>query len=95
MSKLSGASWLVNLLSGVCVHVRVTQPDSDVGKMLLEFTFLFTELKNELCKLTDSKQAKFLYNSSQDSWEGEEESPSLLSYRGFLSLKDGSYQCGV
>ena len=28
-------------------------------------------------------------NSSQDSWEGDEESPSLLSYRGFYPLKMG------
>ena len=27
--------------------------------------------------------------SSQNSWEGEEESPSLLSYRGFYPLKMG------
>ena len=28
-------------------------------------------------------------NDSRDSWEGEEESPSLLSYRGFYPLKMG------
>ena len=28
-------------------------------------------------------------NSSQDSWEAEEESPLLLSYRGFYPLKTG------
>ena len=33
-------------------------------------------------------------NSSQDSWEGEEESPSLLSYRGFYTLKVGVTNMG-
>lgn len=28
-------------------------------------------------------------NSSQNSWEGEEEPPSLLSYKGFYPLKMG------
>ena len=34
-------------------------------------------------------------NSSQDSWEGEEESPSLLSHKDFYPLKMGGYQRGV
>ena len=32
--------------------------------------------------------------SSQNSWEGEEESPSLLSYRGFYPLKMGVTNVG-
>ena len=30
-------------------------------------------------------------NSSQESWEGGEEPPALLSYRGFYPLKMGGY----
>ena len=33
-------------------------------------------------------------NSSQDSWEGEEESQLLLSYRGFYTLKMGVTNVG-
>ena len=43
-----------------------------------------------------SKQSRYYRkaNSSQDSWEGGEEPPSLLSYRGFYPLKMGVTNMG-
>ena len=43
-----------------------------------------------------SKQSLYFRktNSSQDSWEGEEASPSLFSYRGFYPLKMGVTNVG-
>ena len=70
----------------------------DAGKMLPESGFLFTETKNELLKHTGSKQARSLLQGSKQlpgQLGGGRRAPSLLSYRGFYSLKMGVTNGGV
>ena len=69
------ADWLVKL------GPKEQDSGDDARKMLLESGFLFMQPKNELCEHTGSKQAVFTTrraNSSQDGWEGVEESPLVL-----------------
>ena len=69
----------------------------DARKILPEFRFLFMQPKNELWNTQAASKQNLYYkktNSSQDSWEGGEEPPSLLSYRGFYPLKMGVTNVG-
>lgn len=78
-------------------RVSTSLPHLPAGKMLLESRVLLSELKEELQEHSGSRQAK---SSSQESKQlsgqlgGEEELPSLLSYRGFYPLKMGGTNMG-
>ena len=62
--------------------------------MLLEFGFLFMELKNEFQEHTGSKQVKIFITGKQrapstDTGRGRESPPFLLFYGGFYFLRMG------
>ena len=72
--------------------------NSDARKMLPESGFLFTQLKNELCEHTGSKQAKSLLQESKKLpgllGRGRRAPHSLFFCRGFYPLKMGGHQHG-
>ena len=68
----------------------------DAGKKLLGSGF-FMKPENELQEHTGSKQAKSLLEESKQlpGQLGGGRAPFSIVLWGFLSLKDGGYQCGV